>query len=70
MQLILTSKNYTGLERPTEKYIFGHLHVESVLALYHQDLYTKSRFGGNSIMMADIATAGGNSSCVAHNNAT
>ena len=66
MQLILTSKNYS-LERPTEMYIYGHLHVKSVLALYHQDLYTKSRFGGNSIMMADIATAGGNSSCVAHN---
>ena len=32
-----------------------------------QDLYTKSKFGGNSIMMVDNATAGGNSSRVAHN---
>ena len=63
-QLILISKKYS-LVRPTE--IYDHLHVESVLALYNQDLHTKFRFGGNSIMMADIATAGGNSSCVAHN---
>ena len=39
----------------------------ALLSIKFQDLYTKSRFSGNSIVMLDNATAGGNSSCVAHN---
>jgi len=31
-----------------------------------QDLLTKSRFGGNSLAMADNATAGDNSNFMAH----